>query len=68
MPAKLYSEMTAEELLAAYNEYERKLYSGGKDYRDIPDDAFENIEGWIERTGHTLVKPRQGLSSLKRAE
>ena len=64
MAAKLYSKMTAEELLAAYNEYERKLYSGGKDYQGIPDDAFENIEGWIEQAGYELVKPRQGLSSI----
>ena len=55
----------AEKLLKTYNEYEQKLFQGGKAYQEVPEHAWGDLESQIEALGFELNQPSQGLSTLK---
>jgi hypothetical protein len=55
----------AEKLLAIYNEYEEKLFQGGKAYQEVPEHAWGDLEDQIEALGFGLNSPPQRLSTLK---
>ncbi len=61
------NEMKARELLALYNEAEKKLFSGGKEYQQIGDYEFTNLQYQIRQCGYKLRQPKIGLSTLKKA-
>ena len=62
-------EEEAKRLLKVYHEYQKKLYSGGKEYQDIPDGIFESLESDINRCGYEIVRPHpHGLISLMKKE
>jgi hypothetical protein len=55
----------AEKLLKTYNEYEQKLFQGGKGFQEVPEHAWGDLESQIEALGFGLNSPTQGFSTLK---